>query len=196
MDIDELNDEEEYSAFDSPVALRSSSRMRSASESQASFLPNNAALSQYMQGALFSNGVTASVPAATDNCSVCSAASKAVALSVLVPCGHLVCSACLTGALNIVGEKDMRCAVCESNVENFKLLSPASSLTKKLKAASDDDDDDDEPRGPKDASPLLPSMFADLRLGSPVFDNMTSPITPSFELAVLRIDNVPWVSLF
>jgi Zinc finger, C3HC4 type (RING finger) len=54
-------------------------------------------------------------------CSVC-LASHPRTLAVLIPCEHPLCSACLTSALNIVGEKDMECAVCRGKVDDFKLI--------------------------------------------------------------------------
>ncbi|KDR76446.1 hypothetical protein GALMADRAFT_445568 [Galerina marginata CBS 339.88] len=59
-------------------------------------------------------------PAPTD-CSVC-LASQPTSLAILHPCKHSLCSACLTSALNIVGEKDMECAVCKQAVADFKLV--------------------------------------------------------------------------
>ncbi|KAG6899617.1 hypothetical protein C0993_008697 [Termitomyces sp. T159_Od127] len=59
-------------------------------------------------------------------CSVCLAPSPRT-LAVLSPCGHPLCSACLTSALNIVGEKDMECAVCRAKVADFKLVSGDSA---------------------------------------------------------------------
>lgn len=56
------------------------------------------------------------------DCSVCMA-SYPLSLAILRPCGHPLCSGCLTSALNIVGEKDMRCAVCAKGVEDFRLIS-------------------------------------------------------------------------
>ncbi|GJE86652.1 RING-finger domain-containing protein [Phanerochaete sordida] len=53
------------------------------------------------------------------SCSVCGACKGS--LAVLEPCAHPLCSGCLTSALNIVGEKDMECAVCKSKVLDFKL---------------------------------------------------------------------------
>ncbi|KAG6895436.1 hypothetical protein C0992_001222 [Termitomyces sp. T32_za158] len=61
-------------------------------------------------------------PAQDSGCSVCLALSPRT-LAVLAPCGHPLCSACLTSALNIVGEKDMECAVCRAKVADFKLIS-------------------------------------------------------------------------
>ena len=43
-------------------------------------------------------------------------------LAILQPCLHPLCSTCLTSALNIVGEKDMECAVCKRAVADFKLV--------------------------------------------------------------------------
>ncbi|KAJ3507892.1 hypothetical protein NLJ89_g6050 [Agrocybe chaxingu] len=55
------------------------------------------------------------------DCSVCLAFNPS-SLAILQPCGHPLCSACLTSALNIVGEKDMQCAVCKQSVADFKLI--------------------------------------------------------------------------
>ena len=129
------------------------------------------------------------------SCSVCSASSPP--LSVLIPCEHLICSSCLTGALNIVGEKDMRCGTCEKPVENFKLLSPL-----KLGAPLEDKVEGEENTMPED---LLPSAFEDLSLKSNNRSRETNHTSPKShetllnatygDVAVLRIDNVPWVSL-
>ena len=56
-----------------------------------------------------------------NDCSVC-LASKPTSLAILQPCGHPLCSVCLTSALNIVGEKDMECAVCKRGVADFRLV--------------------------------------------------------------------------
>ena len=62
------------------------------------------------------------VPAVSPtDCSVC-LASKPMSLAILQPCGHPLCSICLTSALNIVGEKDMECAVCQRGVADFRLV--------------------------------------------------------------------------
>jgi len=60
-------------------------------------------------------------PSSASDCSVCLVKS-APSLAILKPCGHPLCSACLTSALNIVGEKDMECAVCRQSVQDFKLI--------------------------------------------------------------------------
>ena len=142
-------------------------------------------------------------------CSVCSASSP---LSVLDPCGHLICSSCLTSSLNIVSEKDMSCATCDKPVRNFNLLTPlkiATSIPKETENA--DSASVNSEKEETQAIRLLPSAIEDLSLdrdgkasqemasvGSA--SQMSSP-TPKVhsidnnirDVAVLRIDNVPWV---
>jgi hypothetical protein len=127
-------------------------------------------------------------------CSVCGRASGP--LAVLEPCAHPLCSACLTGALNIVGEKDMACAVCETAVRDFRLQPPAEAGP---------GDDAEEWRG---GGRLLPSALDSVEYANPLcfFDRSRASSTPVADTArhgtrkirenvVLRIDNVPWVSL-
>ena len=63
-------------------------------------------------------------PSPTD-CSVCLASHPPI-LAILHPCRHPLCSGCLTNSLNIVGEKDMVCAVCKHGVDDFKLVMDVS----------------------------------------------------------------------
>jgi hypothetical protein len=69
------------------------------------------------------------------SCSVCSRTNPA-RLAILTPCKHPLCSSCLTSALNIVGEKDMECAVCKQSVEDFKLISNDSNQTRASEPSS------------------------------------------------------------
>ena len=132
-------------------------------------------------------------------CSVCCATST---LSTLKPCGHLICSSCLTGALNIVGEKDMRCATCELPVEDFKLLSSVKldSTGEEMRKSSPISTDDKQ-----DPVKLLPSAFNELNIKDRDPQQIENPAqqahspgspqsTSLTDTAVLRIDNVPWVS--
>jgi hypothetical protein len=69
------------------------------------------------------------------SCSVCGRSFGA--LAILEPCGHPLCSTCLTSALNIVGEKDMECAVCKLAVEDFYLQnSPDFSTSAKIASSA------------------------------------------------------------
>ncbi|KAJ3878394.1 hypothetical protein F5051DRAFT_230511 [Lentinula edodes] len=57
-------------------------------------------------------------------CSICARRPPSLTrLAILTPCAHALCPACLTSALNIVGEKDMECAGCRAKVADFKLVS-------------------------------------------------------------------------
>ena len=91
----------------------------------------------------------------------------------------------------------MRCGTCERPVENFKLLSPL-----KLGAPLEDKAEGEGNTIPED---LLPSAFEDLSLKSNNRSRETNHTSPKShetllnatygDVAVLRIDNVPWVSL-
>jgi len=70
------------------------------------------------------------------DCSVCLAIRPST-LAILQPCGHPLCSACLTSALNIVGEKDMECAVCKQGVSDFKLVMGTSKFDSSSKFGSE-----------------------------------------------------------
>ncbi|KAI0746860.1 hypothetical protein C8Q80DRAFT_1104631 [Daedaleopsis nitida] len=149
-------------------------------------------------------------PAGASNCSVCGLAKGS--LAVLKPCAHPLCSTCLTSALNIVGEKDMECAMCHAKVDDFTLCkSPSESGTSMMTTESklqriieecNEIEEFDSGIG------LLPSAFHGNDIGDvPLFDEdelfmdraqgSSTPVggSSSFkysERVVLRIDNVPW----
>lgn len=134
-----------------------------------------------------------------NGCSVCGRPSTSGSQAVLIPCSHLLCSACLTSALNIVGEKDMECSVCKQGVENFKLVAapPASAVS-----TGDQERNtmgDGESSGKKEDT--LQSdfdFFENARASSSPPPTKTkksaSLIGNNGDNVVLRIDNVPWVS--
>ncbi|KAF9226306.1 hypothetical protein BS17DRAFT_765324 [Gyrodon lividus] len=147
-------------------------------------------------------------------CSVCGRTSGR--LAILVPCKHPLCSACLTSALNIVGEKDMECAVCKTSVKDFQLQTAcsddeASTSTVnqgRFSAVPDIAASPLQQRSVRSDYALLPSAFDPRPLPSlmatmSLYENQThamSPPTlapspsqvPRAENIVLRIDNVPW----
>jgi hypothetical protein len=141
------------------------------------------------------DAVIDSIPKA---CSVCDRATSR--LAVLKPCSHPLCSTCLTGALNIVGEKDMRCSVCSHPVDDFKLQTfGTDAATEGSPPATS------TPQQSTKRTSLLPSPFQQTN-GSKLaalFNNIHDASTPqasqhssfamSNENIVLRIDNVPWV---
>lgn len=144
-------------------------------------------------------------------CSVCGCAGDRMA--VLVPCKHLLCSACMTSALNIVGEKDIHCAVCKMFVNDFELqtvpdddTSPSSVRQRPLPMVSDIAPSPLQQRSVRgepalppstfDTNPL-PSLMSTISLRNPQMRHMSpfaiAPQAPRAENVVLRIDNVPWV---
>lgn len=132
-------------------------------------------------------------PAPELSCSVCG--SLGPSLAELEPCSHLLCSACLTSALNIVGEKDMECAVCKTGVANFHLRNTGSKGSGMLTPAA--------PRGCLTPAALDGLNKDDLANDFHFFDLQASS-TPNKherhhvgdgESPVLRIDNVPWVCI-
>ena len=136
----------------------------------------------------------------SSSCSVCGA--RKGSLAVLDPCSHPLCSGCLTSALNIVGEKDMECAVCKSKVLDFKLTKVESMSGSPTPVAPVHmDDSDSDPYGQAFALPSDGGIqdFFDRAQGvsTPVARSRPLPATAkankSDEMVVLRIDNVPWV---
>ncbi|THU94728.1 hypothetical protein K435DRAFT_724370 [Dendrothele bispora CBS 962.96] len=154
------------------------------------------------------------------SCSVCSR-SQLARLAILSPCGHPLCSSCLTSALNIVGEKDMTCVVskCGKPVEDFTLktvsATPGGKDTNTTMSVRADAKQDE--LGDRNFTAGLDSAFdfADADFDFPFdiegeFDvdvaggirTSTPPPTVSRakakadssvgEAVVLRIDNVPW----
>ncbi|KZT10477.1 uncharacterized protein LAESUDRAFT_644997 [Laetiporus sulphureus 93-53] len=149
-------------------------------------------------------------------CSVCG--STGGALAILEPCSHPLCSACLTSALNIVGEKDMECAVCKAKVDNFQLhKSPPDTggidHNGGPHRSGSNVHDNRAYNGPdvfRSDMNLLPSAFDNANVGAfAIYDEFmdraqgaSTPIagarpahrsnTKQEERFVLRIDNVPW----
>jgi len=117
-----------------------------------------------------------------NTCSVCGTSAPGPK-AVLIPCAHPLCSACLTSALNIVGEKDMECCVCKKGVKDFRLVGGG------VEGGSGDG------KGEKDGTLEGEfEFFEDVRASSsppPAVKSITGGEIA--EDAVLRIDNVPWV---
>ena len=153
-------------------------------------------------------------PPTSSKCSVCGLVKGSIA--VLKPCSHPLCSTCLTSALNIVGEKDMECAMCHAKVDDFTLCkndseisapAPSESKLQRIIEECNEFEEFDSGIG------LLPSAFGGSTIGdfgvfeedelfmeraqgasTPVGDSRSSfNSIRSPERIVLRIDNVPWV---
>lgn len=135
-------------------------------------------------------------------------------LVVIEPCKHPHCNACFTSALNIVGEKDMECAVCKTSVLNFAFHTVSCRETDALSSINLQSnqttaflDNATSPlqqrssRGDYSFSPSvsnpkpLPSLMSAMSFYSSSHDISPigfSPLTQKVENIVLRIDNVPW----
>ena len=121
-------------------------------------------------------------------CSVCDLSASS--LAVLEPCTHVLCPACLTSALNIVGEKDMTCSVCDTGVANFHLKSAGGSLTEKVHRRVSSGSSNKNLDG-------LANQFNFFGIDAnsvptPSNGSKLLPTGPG-EYTVLRVDNVPWV---
>jgi len=134
-------------------------------------------------------------------CSVCGRSNpNSGPKAILIPCSHPLCSACLTSALNIVGEKDMECSVCKKGVEDFKLVGALSTAISSLGEGKGNmngekvgEGEGGMEGGGKEMSSF--DFFEDVRArSSPPF---VKPAAAGdvVEDVVLRIDNVPWVHL-
>ncbi len=153
-------------------------------------------------------------PTSAATCSVCGLVKGS--LAILKPCSHPLCSTCLTSALNIVGEKDMECAMCHAKVDDFTLCkngpdvgitTPTESKLHRIIEEYADMEEFDSGIG------LLPSNFSGREIGDiNLFDDdeifmdraqgASTPVagsnasftsTRTLDRVVLRIDNVPWV---
>jgi hypothetical protein len=134
-------------------------------------------------------GRTTSQPAST--CASCGGTER---LSLLQPCQHQICASCVTGSLNVVGEKDMICMFCLAPIQSFKISRPLGRIHSGISTQ------------PSNRSPALqqgvpfqdaPIPFDPFPQAPSCSDMEASPVIPpviNAPNAVLRIDNAPWVS--
>lgn len=165
---------------------------------------------QHLQGSYSEMFNVSSATSPHTACSVCACTGDRMA--VLVPCKHLLCSACMTSALNIVGEKDIHCAVCKMFVNDFELQTasdddaPASNISQRRFPVTPDIASSPLQRLIRGEPALLPSTFdpsplpslmSTMSVYNPQMRHSSSFSIPSqaqrAENVVLRIDNVPWV---
>lgn len=193
--VDDMEDDDETLEDDGLPTAPKVSKLRAAKS--ASAIPSSATIRQTPSPKIDSPVSRA--------CSVCSASSSP--MSTLKPCGHLICSSCLTGALNIVGEKDMRCATCEQPVDDFKLLTPLKIEIPKVVEQTDRKtplSTTSLDKSEEETLKLLPSAFDELFIKEnrlSVDDKQRSQVSveelpTNKDIAVLRIDNVPWVGCY
>lgn len=108
------------------------------------------------------------------DCVACDSATDD--LVILSPCGHFICSRCLTSSLNIVGEKQFACMRCRVPVKDFSFVS-ASDLGLYWSTLS-----------------AKQSKSSNISTTKHMTQSDTSKPSPSDELlSVIRLDDVPWV---
>ncbi|KAF8606057.1 hypothetical protein BDV93DRAFT_605050 [Ceratobasidium sp. AG-I] len=132
-------------------------------------------------------------PHTTPACASCGGIER---LSLLQPCQHQICASCVTGSLNVVGEKDMICMYCLSPIQSFKISRiPGrihSETARHLHSLphSRESFSTQDTYNPSSVYtnqfPITPNQQTFLA------DSPRIPPTPGAPNAVLRMDNVPW----
>lgn len=134
-------------------------------------------------------------PQAAPTCASCGGTER---LSLLQPCQHQICASCVTGSLNVVGEKDMICMYCLSPIQSFKISRVPGRIHSETPRRLQSLPPHHQAWSPQDtfnSSPLYANRFPTTP-NRPVLlaDSPAAPPAPGSSNAVLRIDNVPWVS--
>ncbi|CUA78145.1 hypothetical protein RSOLAG22IIIB_02763 [Rhizoctonia solani] len=128
-----------------------------------------------------------SSPPEGTKCASCGGTER---LSLLEPCQHQICASCVTGSLNVVGEKEMICMHCMSPIQSFKIARQHARIHPGF-----------SPQDPSSANYSRQVTFPQdsptpqegyhLALSRP--DLQLSPVLGAEPpIVVLRIDNVPW----
>lgn len=115
----------------------------------------------------------ASAPKSVAVCAACASSTTDVMLS----CSHAMCSGCFTASLNIVGEKPFSCPACSERILDFRFT---SGFAPKASGEPNQQQSVNIAESVWDA-PSLHESFGEVSLD---------------QLAVLRLDDVPWVCIF
>ncbi|KAG8763622.1 hypothetical protein FRC11_014963 [Ceratobasidium sp. 423] len=120
----------------------------------------------------------------------CASCGGTERLSLLEPCLHQICASCVTGSLNVVGEKDMICMYCLSPIKSFKIARPFGRIHSGTSPQDSLSSNRSRQVFPPQDSPTPQGSFSSAlsRL-----DSQSPPVLASdLPIVVLRIDNVPW----
>ncbi|KAG8753780.1 hypothetical protein FRC12_011417, partial [Ceratobasidium sp. 428] len=128
----------------------------------------------------------------------CASCGSYERLSLLQPCQHHICASCVTGSLNVVGEKSMICMHCLAPIHSFKITRSPGSIQpvfSKQRAYIPSSQIFRPLQNTPDVS--IPHYTRISHHHTPPAPNFLedSPVIPTIsesEVAVLRIDNVPW----
>ncbi|KAG9095026.1 hypothetical protein FS749_011241, partial [Ceratobasidium sp. UAMH 11750] len=130
-------------------------------------------------------------PRLPDACASCGSRER---LSLLQPCQHHICASCVTGSLNIVGEKSMICMHCHSPIHSFQISDRIHPDIATRRAFVPPPQYNHSPNETFPTSVARPNRLSRARAPpEPVLESSPIiPSAPSLDNAVLRIDNVPW----
>ncbi|KAG8721851.1 hypothetical protein FRC08_009652 [Ceratobasidium sp. 394] len=130
-------------------------------------------------------------PRLPDACASCGSRER---LSLLQPCQHHICASCVTGSLNIVGEKSMICMHCHSPIHSFQISDRIHPDIATRRAFVPPPQYNHSPNETFPTSVSCPNRLSRARASpEPVLESSPIiPSAPSLDNAVLRIDNVPW----
>ncbi|KAL5633227.1 hypothetical protein ACGC1H_003657 [Rhizoctonia solani] len=119
----------------------------------------------------------------------CASCGGVERLSLLEPCQHQICAPCVSGSLNVVGEKDMICMCCLSPIRSFKIARGHARIHSGISPQYFSTDISRQVALSQDSP--TPQGAYHLALSRP--DPQLSPtLTTEPPIGVLRIDNVPW----
>ncbi|CAE6440429.1 unnamed protein product [Rhizoctonia solani] len=120
----------------------------------------------------------------------CASCGGSERLSLLEPCRHHICASCVTGSLNVVGEKDMICMYCLSPIKSFKITRAVGRIHSGTSSQDSSFANYSHQMTLQQDSPTARGLY-DLAL--PRVDFQPSPVLAAeLPIVVLRIDNVPW----
>ncbi|EUC59691.1 hypothetical protein RSOL_322300 [Rhizoctonia solani AG-3 Rhs1AP] len=120
----------------------------------------------------------------------CASCGGVERLSLLEPCQHQICAPCVTGSLNVVGEKDMICMYCLSPIKSFKIARGHARIHSEISSQGFSSPDDSRQVIHPQDSPT-PQGAYHLALSRPD-PQLSLTLTTESPIVVLRIDNVPW----
>lgn len=108
---------------------------------------------------------------------VCGACAS-TATDVMLSCSHAMCSGCFTSSLNIVGEKPFSCPTCSERIQDFRFTSSAAKhVPERVKQST-----------------FVPPVAVESTWDTASLHDSFEEVAPD-QLAVLRLDDVPWVSV-
>ncbi|KAJ1306808.1 hypothetical protein OPQ81_007794 [Rhizoctonia solani] len=120
----------------------------------------------------------------------CASCGGTERLSLLEPCQHQICASCVTGSLNVVGEKDMICMYCLSPIESFKISRSIGRIHSGI--SPQDSTSTNSSHQVACVQHCLTSDGPSSLISLPPQSQDSPVLGAEPPIVVLRIDNVPW----